>query len=135
MQMRGLAMNLFDPVDWPDVERPSAVLRHELGHAFVWYHHGGAIGTFRLFPFNGKIGGVVRASGHSGFQETDDGWDEAEAERTLAGEIAARQHCGLRAGISVGRGASRWRVTTAFDDVLRDVAQWQITIHSGEPDG
>jgi hypothetical protein len=76
--------------------RDDSVLRHELGHALVWFMHGGGLGPLRLTRAGDGLleGGVLVGPRHSAERETPDLID-AVTERILGGEIAARIHLGL----------------------------------------
>jgi hypothetical protein len=74
------------------LEADDAVLRHEIGHALVWFHYGGPIGRLRLRrEFDGKLMASVR------FGATAIDVAKRNAVRMLAGEIAARRFLGLSA--------------------------------------
>lgn len=88
---------------WPACfNEDDSVVRHELGHAFVWLSGGGAIEHVRFTrAFDRLLGGGMKMT-------VPDGWDEERffaeksdllAERVLAGEIAAREHNGLPQGV------------------------------------
>src|SRR5258708_40182468 len=78
---------LLEDADW---NRDSAVLWHELGHALVWFFHGGGIGGLR---FTRATDGVLEAGlmcGPRPGQTETSAFIDAVAERLLAGEVAAR---------------------------------------------
>ncbi|NMM03525.1 hypothetical protein HHL24_37310 [Paraburkholderia sp. RP-4-7] len=74
------------------LETDDAVLRHEIGHALVWFHYGGPIGRLRLSrEYDGKLMASMR------FGMTAIDIAKRNAVRLLAGEIAARRFLGLPA--------------------------------------
>jgi hypothetical protein len=132
---------MFDPCLHVELDEPAAVVRHEVGHAAVWFHHGGAIGRLRLTRLvDGRLAAGVRLHGRTSKPPDVMAYFETCAERLLAGELAARRHVGLptnRISVedpSVLRGGpSAWsclEVIWSFDRVDHDAARAvQIAAH------
>lgn len=99
------------PLDSADWNRDDVVVRHELGHAVAWYHHGEGIGRLR---FNRAVDGLLEAGIVLGparsDQEETDAFIDAYAERLLAGEAAARRWLGLPRGCVSLRGLAGHRL-------------------------
>lgn len=88
----------FVPAEDADWNDDGAVLRHELGHALVWFVHGGGLGRLRLARANDGLleAGVV--TGPRPGQTDTPAFIDSTAERLLAGEAAARRHLGIPGG-------------------------------------
>jgi hypothetical protein len=70
--------------------REDVIVRHELGHAVVWYHYGGALGRMRFHRMrDGLLMGGVQVRGREADMSQDD-YVRTSVVRLLAGEIAAR---------------------------------------------
>jgi hypothetical protein len=85
-----------------------AVVRHELGHAAVWFRLGGALGPLEFFRTQPM---TLMARAHVPHRSTGDQHvptrRDAAIERTLSGEIAARRHLGARLDrVSLGHPAA-----------------------------
>lgn len=74
----------------PRWEQRDTVLRHELGHALVWYQQGGSLGRLALTEV--KPGCWL---GRQAFGTSKQDPAENVAQRLLAGELSARQYLGL----------------------------------------
>lgn len=73
------------------------VLRHELGHATIWFYYGGGIGRLLLQrSSDGLLEPCCKSAPSSPTQEVTPEFIDAVAERLLAGEVAARIHLGLQ---------------------------------------
>jgi hypothetical protein len=71
--------------------REDAIVRHELGHAVVWYHYGGALGRLRFYRMPDRLlmGGVLFRG--RGAEVSQEDYMRTLTVRLLAGEVAARR--------------------------------------------
>jgi hypothetical protein len=106
--------------------------RHELGHAAVWYFHGGAVGRLKMSRMGRQLGAGVRQRSRSGEVGDIETYFERVTERLLAGELAARRHLGLPLDqVSIGASrpvgpAATWSpfdVFGSFENPSEDVAR------------
>ena len=83
---------VIEDADW---NRDDAVLRHEVAHALVWFHHGGGIGRLRAVrQADGLMLASVKTGPRPDQNDTPD-FVDGVAERLLAGEVASRIHSRL----------------------------------------
>lgn len=123
----------FTPVERADWNRDTAILRHEIGHALVWFFHGGGIGRLRCTR---AFDGLLEASVQFGppcfdWQATPE-FIDACAERLLAGEVVARRHLGLPGGRIALRGLRGSRLPMGIRP--REIAE-TMTENPIGPDG
>ena len=96
---------MFNQHVYPELESDTAVVHHELGHAFVWLSDGGIVDHIRFWrDRNGLLSGGMRQGlppsrpGETESALLERMWNENSvqyARRLLAGEIAARRFLNL----------------------------------------